>query len=248
MASEFPYLYPHSAAEARRQGTLSDWRDSHKANIACRDAITAAIAHDFDGMYLNADCAKSVIAEFGFKRVNWVLANTLQYKDYDARFSMDNRKWAKRTFIPGEETHTGRNQNVDFVVDSHPAVLDGFVNQYCQAVQELGIFEAEQCIPDGRRQDFEGRVLVLSPQVLKESHWSPQDQLWYATGGFGCNPDSSGRAVYATCLGDGEKTRWNRENFTGILKEELLPDWAQEKLTELQSPSQTASDICMRME
>jgi len=33
------YLYPYSSAEARERNELSLWRESHRANIACRDAI-----------------------------------------------------------------------------------------------------------------------------------------------------------------------------------------------------------------
>ena len=30
------YLYPYSAAEANKRNELALWRESHKANIACR--------------------------------------------------------------------------------------------------------------------------------------------------------------------------------------------------------------------
>jgi hypothetical protein len=43
--------------------------------------------------------------------------------------------------------------------------------------------------------------------------------------------------VYATCLYDGEKTRWNRHDFIGILGETHLPEWAIEKRIELQEQS-----------
>ena len=33
------YLYPYSSAEARDRNELPLWRESHKANIACREAI-----------------------------------------------------------------------------------------------------------------------------------------------------------------------------------------------------------------
>ena len=62
-----------------------------------------------------------------------------------------------------------------------------------------------------------------------------------AEGGFGCSPTASGRAVYATCLGDGEQKRWNRADFIGVLKDEFLPDWAREKLNELQAQKQRGS-------
>lgn len=46
------YLYPYSSAEARERNELSLWRESHRANIACRDAIEDAIRRSFDGMHL----------------------------------------------------------------------------------------------------------------------------------------------------------------------------------------------------
>lgn len=40
-------------------------------------------------------------------------------------------------------------------------------------------------------------------------------------------------------------TRWNRTDFTGVLKEDFLPGWAREKLEELQG--QNAGMGGMRM-
>jgi len=35
-------------------------------------------------------------------------------------------------------------------------------------------------------------------------------------------------------------TRWNRNEFIGVLDEKYLPDWAWEKLMELTAPQQEA--------
>lgn len=77
-------------------------------------------------------------------------------------------------------------------------------------------------------------MLVLSPNTLKESCWSQENQLWYAHDGFGCSPHAIGRSVRCTCLSDGEMTRWNRDEFVGVLDEKLLPDWAKESLSQFQ--------------
>lgn len=55
----------------------------------------------------------------------------------------------------------------------------------------------------------------------------------HAHDGLGCNPYATGEFIRATCLGDGEETFWHREDFIGVLKDELLPAWASEKLKEL---------------
>lgn len=231
------YLYPYSVEDAKRTDMLPLWRESHKANIFCRNAIESAIRQNFDGMHLDPDCLKPVLDEYGYKRTAWVLANTLQELNYDGRFSRSNKLWANRIFIPNDPRH-----NSEFVVRSHPAVLDGFIDLYREAVQKLNLFGPEHCTGDRAEQDFTGKVLVIDSDMLKESCWSQENQLWYAHDGFGCKPHARGRSVRCTCLGDGEMTNWNRADFIGVLDERYLPEWAQEKLAELTAPQQSQPD------
>ena len=58
-------------------------------------------------------------------------------------------------------------------------MLDGFVDLYREAYQKLGLFSSEHCVGDRAEQDYTGKVLVLSPDTLKESCWSQENQLWY---------------------------------------------------------------------
>ena len=228
------YLYLYSAKEARERNELSLWRESHRANIACREAIENTIRRSFDGMHLDKDCITPVLEEYGYKRTAWVLANTLHELKWDGRFSPANKQWAERRYIPQDERH-----NAEITVRSHPAVLDGFVSLYRKAVQALNLFGAEHCVGDRAEQDFTGKVLVLSPDTLKESCWSQENQLWYAHDGFGCSPHAIGRSVRCTCLSDGEMTRWNRSEFIGVLDDKFLPEWAKPKLAELNAQEQT---------
>ena len=230
------YLYRGSAQEARSRNELSLWRESYRANIACRKAIEDTIRQHFNGMNLDPACLTPVLEEYGYKRTEWVLANTLHELKWDGRFSYANKHWAEKIYIP-----TDLNHDSDFVVRSHPAILDGFVGLYRKAYQKLGLFGSEHCIGDRAEQDYTGKVLVLSPDTLKESYWSQENQLWYAHDGFGCSPTAIGRSVRCTCLGDGEMTRWNRDEFIGVLDEKFLPEWAQEKLAELTAPRQEES-------
>ena len=239
MASDFPYVYPYSFHEAKRLNELPRWKESHKENVACKNAIEEAIRSDFDGMHLNKGCAERVIDRFGYHRVAYVLANSLQQKDYDGRFSRGNHDWAKQTYIPPDKDAYS-DRNTDFAVDSHPAVLDGFVNQYRRAYQSLGLFDHTHCLPDTEKQDFEGKVIVILPKTLRESCLTAQDQLWLCTGGFGAHADARGRAVFATNLADGERTRWDRTDFVGVLADSHLPDWAIEKLSEMQEQESSA--------
>lgn len=156
--NDYPSLYRGSLSEARERDQISLWKDSMQQNIVCKQAIEEAIRRDFDGMHLQPDCVESVIREFGFLRTAWVLANTLQQKDWDGRFSPGNRAWTKQIPIPDESSA------VRYVVESHPAVLDGFVSKFREIFQRLGLFGAQQCEPDSYDSlDYEGKVLVLSP-------------------------------------------------------------------------------------
>lgn len=92
------------------------------------------------------------------------------------------RSGAGTIFVPedGGHRHT-------FLINSHPAVLDGFVSEYRAELAKLHLFGAEHCEPNSGEQDFTGRVLILSPDTLRESYWQPENQLWLALSGFGCS-------------------------------------------------------------
>ena len=115
--------YPHSAAYAREHRELEQYRVSNNANLQCKESIEAAVREHFDGMYLSHDAAKGVIETYGMERVALVLANTVQLQDWDGRYSRRNKEWAKT--IPNDNPETVR---CGYVLNSHPAVLDGFID------------------------------------------------------------------------------------------------------------------------
>lgn len=122
-------VYTNAAAYAREHDEMEQYRVSMNADKACKSAIESAIREKFDGMHLDHDTAKLVISDYGVDRVNHVLANTVQQKDWDGRFSYDNKQWAKTFVIPEDKDGFGSDRRSDCVVESHPAVLDGFINQ-----------------------------------------------------------------------------------------------------------------------
>lgn len=239
MAEHKP-LCTWSRSEASRCGELDFWRESNKENHCCARAIEESIRLNFSGMHLNADCAKHVIEAFGFDRVNWVLANTIQEKAHDGRFSASNKEWAKSFHIPKDES------NCFFCVESHPAVLDGFIDQARKAWQDLGLFDISHCEPEADGEiNYSGKVVVIDPHQLKDAYKTADDQLFLATGGFGCAPNSRGRKVFGEFLKDGEKTYYFRSDILGVLKSEYLPQWAFEKLnpdTVMDATYEPASD------
>ena len=95
----------------------------HGIRVECKDAIEKAISENFDGYTLPRDTAEDVIRQYGKERVEIVLANTITHLSHDGRFSINNKEWAK-SLVPSADWQTR-----DYIVTSHPAVLDGFTNQ-----------------------------------------------------------------------------------------------------------------------
>lgn len=228
-------LYRYSIAEARENNETDLWRESRRTNVECKEAIETAIRNNFDGMHLNADTAQKVIDEYGYDRVNWVLANTIQHASWDGRYSRDNKEWAKGFFIPKNPDY---DETYEFAVNSHPAILDGFINQARRQYDALNLFNSKHCIEGSRDTDYENQVLVLRADVLKEGYKSPENQLFHAKSGFGCSPTASGRKVFGIFLNDGEKTHFNRADFVGVIKDSEMPEWAREKLEEINATDQ----------
>ncbi|MBO5568024.1 MAG: DUF3849 domain-containing protein [Clostridia bacterium] len=129
-------VYPETGAYARAHGELAAYRASVKANDACKQAIEQAIRENFDGMRLNTRAVQTVLDAFGPERMMYVLANTVQQKDYDGRFGKDNIAWAW-TIPVQADIGMGMDRRAYLIVESHPAVLDGFVRHARAVVGKL---------------------------------------------------------------------------------------------------------------
>ena len=134
----------------------------HETKVACKNAIEKAIAEKFDGYRLPKDTAEAVIQEYGSERVSYVLANSVMHKRQDGRFSPENKEWAKAI-----EPYA-MVKNADMVVDSHPAVLNGFINQtrrYIEQEKELAAQAAEKITIDGQ-------------ECIKVDEWGTEEETY----------------------------------------------------------------------
>ena len=113
--------YKEEQARTARQRELD--RLEHGVRLNCKNAIESTIAETFDGFILPRNTADAIVNEYGMECVEFVLANTIRHFDYDGRFSLNNKEWAKGIVAENEW------QNNDLLLSTHPAVLDGFTNQ-----------------------------------------------------------------------------------------------------------------------
>ena len=123
-------IYRETANYAYEAGELESYRASLAANVECRKAIEAAISSNYGDNRLDADAAvKSVLEQFSPERVRYVLANTIQQKDFDGRIPQPLKEWAKSVEVCPENASR-------FLVDKpNPGLTALFVDAFRQQTE-----------------------------------------------------------------------------------------------------------------
>ena len=123
-------IYRETANYAYEAGELESYRASLDANVECRSAIEAAISSNYGDNRLDADAAvKSVLEQFSPERVRYVLANTIQQKDFDGRIPQPLKEWAKSVEVCPENASR-------FLVDKpNPGLTALFVDAFRQQTE-----------------------------------------------------------------------------------------------------------------
>ena len=132
-------IYPHSVEYAIQHGEAPSYHQCLQESQACARAIDkAVIASNYELYHYDLKAAaKTVIEEFGFERTNFVLANILLNSHYDGRYSHANKEWAQGFHVAPDRY---------IVCNTHPTVLDGFIDRVRKAhvhmmAQEVGQYE-----------------------------------------------------------------------------------------------------------
>ena len=122
-------LYKYPGDYAREKDELEQYRASHKANVACKDAIETAIRDNYRDNRLGKEGVKQVADQFGYERMFYVLANTVQRKDFDGRIFRDNKDWAKTIPVFEDKDYFGDDRRSEFEVDSCNPRPHGYFHQ-----------------------------------------------------------------------------------------------------------------------
>ena len=221
--------YPWSMLQARSLGEFELWLESYRINCDCARFIEKQISTNYADNKLNAQGVKETIEKYRFDRVNRVLANTVDLGMTDGRYSQNNKEWSQGFAIPKEEWRYSHN----YSVNSHPGLVNLFVDQARKEWAKLKLYDFKSCYDD--QTDYAGKVVAIRPDILRDEYKTPDDQLFYAMSGFGCKGNSLGTKVFGTLLKDDEYCTFLRGDIIGVVKLELIPDWANKKVAELAS-------------
>ena len=126
-------VYPYDFQKADERVEASYYHASRKRNDECARAIDEAIKEScYKVNFYNLDIAvMKVIHEYGFPRVNLVLAHQLQQSDWDGRYSESNKKWVQGYTMP--EKAFGRAH-----LNAHPILIEDFANHARKFYDEMG--------------------------------------------------------------------------------------------------------------
>ena len=142
-------LYIFSAALAKERGELEIFRASHRANVDCKNAIEDAIANHYRDNHFDGSCVSEVAEKFGSDRVAFVLATTVQYKDWDGRISRENKAWAKELPDLLDYNALGGRRNIEYVCSqAHPGLINLFVDRFRKEQEPAAEKKAAENFPD----------------------------------------------------------------------------------------------------
>ncbi len=108
--------------------------------------------------------------------------------------------------------------------------------------KELGIpiepFTTKDVVEGSHLQDYTGKVMVVCAEVLRPEYRNMAHQLVYVMHGNGCRPHGHGRGVFTKTLATGLVQRFDRADFLGEIRPEVMPPWAKEKLAAMKKPKE----------
>ena len=124
-------VYREMANYAYEAGELDMYRASRDANMACKEAIEAAISENYVDYRLSTRVAvETVLEHFSEERVQYVLANTVQHNLHDGRYHAENKDWAGKISVCEENSES-------FIVSQvHPGLVNLFINQFKDLLPE----------------------------------------------------------------------------------------------------------------
>jgi hypothetical protein len=126
-------VYPYNFQKANDRIEASYYHQSRSRNEDCARAIDEAVRNScYKVNYYNLNiAAMKVIHDYGFARVNLVLAYNFQQHEYDGRYSSANKRWAQDFAVP--EKAFGH-----IYMNAHPILIEDFANHARKLYEDVG--------------------------------------------------------------------------------------------------------------
>ncbi len=156
MYATIPVYYP-SLEEAERNDEKELWLESYQINMDCKRAIEDRAATAMNSRELDS-LIEDLIRNYGTERTLYVLSRTIQFRDWNERFSEIVKKRAGAFAFPdaaesgisGEKNTDDRTQG--YLTEIDPCVLNLMVqrlmqeeNRHSEDISETGAYALHDC-------------------------------------------------------------------------------------------------------
>jgi hypothetical protein len=116
--------------------------------------------------------------------------------------------------------------------------IEKVASEIGKAAYQSGPITAKECHPNDYGQSIVGKVVAIKAETLRPEYRRGDMQLVLVDGGNGANANAHGNAVFCTHLNDGSRTRFERYDVQGEMKE--LPAWAAARLDAISAEREAA--------
>ena len=95
--------------------------------MECALSIRAASTLNLANGHVPLENVREVLEDYGPERVMWVLANTIQQRGSDTRYTEDSRRWAENFPIPADPYKNG-DLRFGYLIEGWPPHVVEFLN------------------------------------------------------------------------------------------------------------------------
>lgn len=148
MYATIPVYYP-SIEAAIRQGERELWLENHRINLECKRFIEEGASKAYNTRELDL-FIKDLVEQYGVERAMYVLARTVQYMDWDGRFSTVVKERAagfefsdmhtqavKKALTQSDAAYADRSR--EYITDVHPCIVNDIFKQLMKIEQQRNV-------------------------------------------------------------------------------------------------------------
>ncbi len=117
--------------------------------------------------------------------------------------------------------------------------MQGYIDDHEDEIKEITdkYLYGDIYVDKGNISDFTGRILIVRPEHINSRDVIPENQLFLAQEGPGCNPDDYGSEINGISLYERKEASLTNDCFLGAMREEHIPEWANEAREDISEES-----------
>ena len=124
--------------------------------------------------------------------------------------------------------------------------MQGYIDDHEDEIKEITdkYLYGDIYVDKGNISDFTGRIMIVRPEHINSRDVIPENQLFLAQEGPGCNPEDYGSEINGIFLYEREEASLTNDCFLGAMREEHIPEWANEAREDIaeESSNEDADD------